>query len=95
MSNLSKYTPQATSSETNVNFGAFHPDRPSIGPRRQTMPDAWQTRGIAQAANQYKDGYEVRSFRDQMLDPVRWCFSTKYHAVGTAIAGAVLVTVIF
>jgi len=59
------------------------------------MPDAWQTRGVAQSAGQFKDGHEVRSFRDLMLDPVRFCFSTKYHAVGTAIAGAALVTLIF
>jgi len=94
MNNVSSYTPHATPSDTTVNFGAFHPDRYSVRSVGQTMPNAWQTRGIARGYNRYEGGHNVRSFRDQLLDPVRWCFSSKFHTIGTAFTAIAVAALI-
>ena len=91
MSDLNKYIPHASPTETTVSFGMHrHPDRPASAMRAggTTMPLAWQTRGIANSRIDHYHDQPIRSFADLALDPLRWCVATKGHAA-IAVAGVV------
>lgn len=95
MSNVNKYIPQSIAADAHAGYGGREfVERPSLSQRTQTMPAAWQTRGVASSATLYENGQNVRSFIDQAKDPIRWCMSSKAHMAGTAVAAAVLLTLL-
>jgi hypothetical protein len=59
------------------------------------MPAAWQTSPTPQASQNRTQGAQVRSFRDMLLDPLRWAMSSNLHKISSALVLAAISVAFF